>query len=32
MGGAVLKGGEIGWVVGGDDLPVDHHLGPGGLW
>lgn len=32
MGWAVLKGGEIGWDVGGDDLPVDHHLGPGGLW
>lgn len=31
-GGAVLKGGEIGWDGGGEDLSVDHHLGPGGLW
>lgn len=32
VGRAVLKGGEIGWDGGGEDLSVDHHLGPGGLW
>lgn len=32
MGWVVLKGGEIGWDGGGEDLSVDHHLGPGGLW